>query len=587
MLSKRKSEEETHDSLKSARRSGPVFWWVRNDIRLEDNPVARMAVGEALADGRKLVPVLVFDPRYFDVSNYGRITDPEFKKSIKTRRPIAFGNRKCSALRARFWVGCVRSLAADLKARGSKLIVCNGKPEDVLKEVPAGSTVIAQDEPVSPEQLDIQDVLSDSLSAKGSILQSEWGAMSLYNKADLPFSVKDQMPASYSALGVALGWKDIWTCSDQETGATPIRPPVASPAVFPETDQEIHLPGMISEEILSDDAAALKVLGYSDDEIAQALKEAMPEPGEAAARKHFAEWIQEKGDSGDIKMAASWDLPVSSTANSDGHDPLQWANLSRPDGWTKVSHYMALGCISAREMYARSLHCKNATGVVHRLMWREWHRLNAIHWHRRLFWLQGPGRVERPWSSDPEKVASWKQGKTGVPYIDACIRELNQTGWLAYKGRKTAGFFLVFDMGIDWRIGAFHYEEFLLDYDVAMNYGNWVTVARVDKEKYQGEDASWYADHAEMRGKLGAERVNDPSGTYIRKWVPELKDLDDKFVHTPWDMTDEDMKRCKCIIGQDYPASVVGRLELLVDGGSDEHPMVAERASEVAAETKA
>lgn len=233
-----------------------------------------------------------------------------------------------------------------------------------------------------------------------------------------------------------------------------------------------------------------------------------------------------------------------------------------------MSHYLAVGCISAREVFSRSTACPNFAGVAHRLMWREWHRFNAISWGRRLFWLQGPARVERPWRSDENMVKAWRDGRTGIPYIDACMRELKQTGWLAYKGRKTAAHFLVFGLGVDWRIGAFIFEEFLLDYDCAMNYGNWVTVAEVDKHRrFDLQEASTVDALVEMTKenvawKLAAERANDPSGSYIRKWVPELQGVPDAKVHTPWAMGEEEMAKCGCIVGEDYAASLVGPVEL-------------------------
>merc|ERR1711953_1613347 len=167
-------------------------------------------------------------------------------------------------------------------------------------------------------------------------------------------------------------------------------------------------------------------------------------------------------------------------------------------------------------------------------------------------------------SQDPDIANAWKTGRTGIPYIDACQRELRQTGWLAYKGRKTAAHFLVHDLGIDWRIGAFHDEEVLLDYDFAMNYGNWAVVAKVGN----GGSSAWNGsrdvdpEHEDLKHKLRAEQANDPSGAYIRRWVPELKNLDDKFIHTPWLMSEEDMEACGCVLGRDYPVSLVGQLDL-------------------------
>ena len=242
--------------------------------------------------------------------------------------------------------------------------------------------------------------------------------------------------------------------------------------------------------------------------------------------------------------AIYWDLPCAGLAGSDGStDPFQWRNLSAPHGWLRLSHYLAIGCISAREILARAWETPNGAGVAHRLLWRDFHRLYCVKYHRRVAWLQGPAKVERPWSQDLELADAWKRGMTGIPYIDACQRELKQTGWLAYKGRKTAAHFLIHDLGMDWRIGAFHDEEVLFDYDFAMNYGNWGVVAKIGNGGSSAWDGSRGVDeeHRALRFKLRAEQENDPSGAYIRRWVPELRNVDAKHIHTPWAMSEAEM----------------------------------------------
>mmetsp|Transcript_38481 Transcript_38481/g.107223 ORF Transcript_38481/g.107223 Transcript_38481/m.107223 type:complete len:718 (-) Transcript_38481:27-2180(-) len=554
--------------------TGPVVWWIRNDLRLEDNPVARLAVGEALVDGRPGAAIFVLDPRFIDHSPYGRVTDPDFRKSIPTRRPISFANRKCCALRMRFVLQCVRSLAEGLAAKGARLHVCYGRPEDVLAALPDGSLVVCQQEPVSVECSDVEGSVAEALECKGGALRREWGAMSLYHREDLPFRLEEsEMPNSFTELGLTLGWDDIWSVSERSSWATPVRPPVAAPAAFPPASHDLQLPGLLPEDVLRDDAAALQRLGYSEEEIQAAVKQDMPEGGEPHARALLEGWLAKQGiTSGDNpQTAVFWDLPVGS-GPGEGHDALQWANLARPNGWMRVSHYLAVGCVSAREIFARAAECPNFSGVVHRLLWREWHRLNAIRYGRRLFWLQGPGWVERPWSSESAPAEAWRQGRTGVPYIDACMRELQQTGWLAYKGRKTTAFFLVFGLGIDWRLGAYHFEDYLLDYDCAMNYGNWVTVAAVDRPRRGG---GWGAEatvaelveayREDLEWKLSAEMANDQSGEYIRRWVPELRPVAAEYVHRPWAMPEEELARCGLALGQDYPASLVGPLRLSAD----------------------
>ncbi|CAK9000908.1 unnamed protein product [Durusdinium trenchii] len=545
---------------KKPRSAGPVVWWMRNDLRLQDNPVARTAVAEALTDQRPLLPVFIFDPRFLDRSFYGRVTDPNFEKSIKTRKPVDFSGRKTCALRARFWLRCVTRMKQSIASKGGAMLVCHGKPEEVLAKLPGGSLVVCQSEPVSPEQTDVEDQVAKALSSHCELWR-KWGAMSLYHRKDLPFPLTDG-PGSYTELALTLGWEDLWRSPGRTADATRIRPPVAAPEVWPKV-ANLELPGIMSDLVLNDERESLKFLGYTAEEIEEAMAQELPDAGEAAAQQCLEQWLAKQSEEPkDLQEPVLWDLPTG-YGPAKGHDALQWANLAKPDGWLRISHYMAVGCISAREILSRAEESVNFNGVAHRLLWRELHRLNAIRWGRRLFWLQGPGRVERPWSWDSAAIEAWKAGRTGVPYIDACMRELKQTGWLAYKGRKTAGFYFVFILGLDWRVGAFHFEDVLMDYDVAMNYGNWVVVAEVDKSsrgahgfKSVQDLAAWKKE--EFEWKLSAEKKNDPSGEYLRKWLPELGKLDAKHIHEPWAMSEEMMNRCGCVLGQDYPKPLGG-----------------------------
>ncbi|CAJ1378860.1 unnamed protein product [Effrenium voratum] len=559
---------------KKPRVAGPVVWWLRNDLRLEDNPVARAAVAEALTDQRPLLPIFIFDPRFLDRSPYGRVTDPDFKKSISTRKPVDFGSRKTNALRARFWLQCVRCISNALSASGSRLLVCHGKPEEVLASLPTGSLVLCQSEPVSPEQTDVEDGVAAALADKHGEIWRKWGAMSLYHRKDLPFRV-GEAPGNYTELALTLGWEDLWRSPGRTPGATPIRSPVAAPQRLPQAP-DVELPGIMPAAVLADDREALKMLGYSPEEVEEAMVQKLPAGGEVAARDWLEKWLREEGEPKDLVEPVLWDLPTGGVTK--GHDALQWANLARPDGWLRVSHYMAVGCISAREILARAEESPNYNGVAHRLLWRELHRFNAIRWGRRLFWLQGPGRVERPWSWDTAAVEAWKAGRTGVPYVDACMRELQQTGWLAYKGRKTVGFYFVFILGLDWRIGAFHFEEVLLDYDVAMNYGNWVVVAEVDKSnrgahgfKSVEDLAAWKKE--EFEWKLSAEKKNDAAGEYLRRWLPELSKVDAAHIHEPWKMSAELASRCGCELGRDYPHPLGGPFNLREENEDTERRM--------------
>merc|ERR1719223_839143 len=153
---------------------------------------------------------------------------------------------------------------------------------------------------------------------------------------------------------------------------------------------------------------------------------------------------------------------------------------------------------------------------------------------------------------------------TGVPYIDACMRELNATGWIPYHQRKTTACFLCHDLKVDWRFGGFHYEEVLLDYDVAMNYGNWTFCARVDKPYGNRYAAEGYQDpeHNCVQKSIKANMAKDPTGQYIRGWCPELKDVPDEYINCPWMMPAATSHQAGCIVGKDYPQPLVGLPEI-------------------------
>ena len=132
-----------------------------------------------------------------------------------------------------------------------------------------------------------------------------------------------------------------------------------------------------------------------------------------------------------------------------------------------------------------------------------------------------PGR--RDWRDDPEALAAWKEGRTGYPFVDAAMRQLLAEGWVPNRQRLVAASVLVKLLRIDWRIGAAHFMEHLLDGDAASNSGNWQWVA--------GTGADPRPNRTFNPTRQG--RLHDPDGGYVRRWLPEVASLPAARIHDP------------------------------------------------------
>ena len=216
-----------------------------------------------------------------------------------------------------------------------------------------------------------------------------------------------------------------------------------------------------------------------------------------------------------------------------------------------LSADLHLGTISPR----RVLEAVSEPSFVRQLAWRDWAAHRA--WFapeslgraepRGQFPVRGdvPARAGEPawgsvlaevresthdrepaWGHEPALLAAWVEGRTGYPAVDAAMRQLAETGWISNRARMIAASFLVKDLLLDWRLGLDWFERTLVDADVASNALNWRWVAGV------GPDASpWFRI---MNPVLQGERF-DPHGAWVRRWVPELRDVPDAFAHRPWD----------------------------------------------------
>jgi deoxyribodipyrimidine photo-lyase len=185
---------------------------------------------------------------------------------------------------------------------------------------------------------------------------------------------------------------------------------------------------------------------------------------------------------------------------------------------------------------------------LNELVWREF--FYSILWHHPQV-LQAafkPSYRAIQWNGDEKGLSAWKNGQTGYPIVDAAIRQMNETGWMHNRARMIVASFLVKDLHINWQEGEKYFKESLLDYDPSANNGNWQWSAGT------GTDSVPY--FRVFNPVLQSQKF-DPDGEYIRRWLPELKQVGNAFIHTPWRMPVDIQDHYHCRIGKEYPAPIV------------------------------
>ncbi|RII11166.1 Deoxyribodipyrimidine photo-lyase [Streptomyces sp. YIM 130001] len=241
----------------------------------------------------------------------------------------------------------------------------------------------------------------------------------------------------------------------------------------------------------------------------RSLSPGLPRGGEQAGRRLFSRWARS-----------------GLSEYEDQHDALA------ADATSHLSPYLHFGALSAVELVrrAREQGGPGAEAFVRQLCWRDFHhqvlaaRPGASKWDYRTRHDRWRGEAEAA-----EDVAAWREGRSGYPIVDAAMRQLRHEGWMHNRGRLLVASFLTKTLYVDWRVGARHFLDLLVDGDIANNQLNWQWVAGT------GTDTR---PHRVLNPVVQGKRF-DPKGTYVRRWVPELRDVEDRFVHEPWRLPEE------------------------------------------------
>ncbi len=193
------------------------------------------------------------------------------------------------------------------------------------------------------------------------------------------------------------------------------------------------------------------------------------------------------------------------------------------DATSRLSLHLHLGTISPTELAVRADPTSAGQGAfVRQLCWREFH-VQLLAAEPRLVVDDLRPRGDR-WIDDPDGFEAWIEGRTGYPLVDAGMRQLRTEGWMHNRARMVTASFLTKHLRIDWRPGAWHFMDHLVDGDLAVNFGQWQWVAGTGTDPRPNR----------MLNPTAQSRRHDPQGAYLRRHVPELADVDDDLVHEPW-----------------------------------------------------
>lgn len=450
-----------------------AIWWIRRDLRLSDNQA--LAAASTAAD--QVIPVFVLDPALL-ASPYS-------------------GEKRLA-----FLFDGLRQLDADLRQRGSRLIVRQGDPAAAL-----------------------------------AALLAESQADAVFAEADVtPFArrrderVKAQLPLKLTRGLTA------------QRPSTVVKDDGSPYTVFtPFSKRWLSLPLPTSVDVLPapEHIATPGNLASLPIPAQPALPATVPFPaGEAEAQHRLAAFTQ---------GAAA---PITRYRDE----------RNRPDleGTSRLSPYIRFGMLSARQavVAARAARqaartsdaCYGADTWLNELIWREFYVSILYHFpHVRSSSFQH--QYDRiPWINDEDEFAAWCEGRTGYPIVDAAMRQLVQSGWMHNRTRMIVASFLVKDLLIDWRWGERFFMQHLIDGDPAANNGGWQWTAGV------GTDA---APYFRIFNPVAQGQKFDPEGDYVRRWVPELANVPKAYIHAPWTMPAAEQRRIGCVIGHDYPAPLI------------------------------
>ena len=470
----------------------PVILWFRRDLRLADHPALAAAAAAAAERGAPLLPIFVWEPGIY-------------------------AGPRASANRTWFLRESVKELGEALRRLGSDLVELQGPataaiPALVSRLRAAGgegeiSAFVTRDH--TPYARARDQRVAEAIAPLGGVLHAKRGS--------LVVEPEELLTGGGTPYGVYTPYFRRW-CERLDALAL-----VATPSQLP--------PPPSSLPVSDADRTAIDAHARPTAQI-----DALPEPGERAARERLGRWEAQVAQYADRRNTLADDA-----------------------GTSHLSAALHLGLLSPRDAIHRMLplppekpSVRNGIRLwVSQVAWRDFYA--QVLWHAphaaRSAWRPSYDAIE--WRGDRRQLEAWKGGMTGYPIVDAGMRQLAATGFMHNRARMITASFLTKDLLIDWREGEAHFLRHLVDGDVAANNGGWQWCAG------SGTDAQPYFRIFNPVTQAGNF---DADGAYVRRWIPELSALSAPAIHAPW-AHPKALAAAGIALGRDYPEPIVDHAE--------------------------
>lgn len=417
---------------------------------------------------------------------------------------------------SRWWLSrSLKALSRAIAAKGGELLVLRGDPTELIPRVVArtGARFAAWNRRYEAAAIALDQSLKAELTAAGVTVESH-GA----NLLNEPWQVKSKAGEPMKVF------TPYWRAA-RERGEPPA--PEPAPAILDKARVPAALRGLTLE---------VGELGLepSGPDWASGLRESWT-PGEDGARQRLDAFLR----GGLHGYRDDRDRPdLSSTSRLSPH--LRFGEISPRQIWHAIK--------AALESAATPASAADADKFLSELGWREFSYHLLFH-HPALASENFNRRFDAfPWQDDAEALRAWQRGLTGYPIVDAGMRELWSTGWMHNRVRMITASFLIKHLLTDWRAGEAWFWDTLVDADPANNAASWQWVAG------SGADA---APYFRIFNPVTQGEKFDPAGTYVRRFVPELAKLDDRFIHQPWTAPEATLRQAGVELGRSYPRPLV------------------------------